>query len=295
MDPVTAYGLASLRLLLIDAAIRVQKKIQGLVHTGEVPGVFRDIQTRLHLLIGVLDRTQETNPEKLSPKDVAASDRVRSCYDQISQLEEILGKVTVTDSDSRLRKARKTIVSLMDEARAQTIAGRLMEDIQLLTYLIDDSRSVDTRDSGKEAQSPLLPIGIGSQDYTNITILEHLTDKVHWLLATRMENVPRDGQELFREIAKFKPMLTRLQEWSENYPKREAMAFTVEELFSREGPLQDFARVLASLASFFEDRASLDWPESILMELPQYLSVVRAGKSLVHSASEQDFLAVKED
>ena len=113
-------------------------------------------------------------------------------------------------------------------------------------------------------------------------------------MATRMNNAPRDGRRLVREVADVETMLTRLRIWSEDDSKREAMLSTMQEVFSPEGPLQELARVLASIASVFEDCETLDWPESLVKKLPEYINILKARKSLLHSASERDFLAVKE-
>ncbi|KAL8841282.1 MAG: hypothetical protein Q9176_003375 [Flavoplaca citrina] len=135
MDPICAIGLASAVVTLIDVATKVAKRVKELSETGDIPDVFRDIKTRLPLILSVVARTQNETQNLSLEAQESIEEVVRQCSEQAAQLHEILKKVVVVQGDSRLKKTVKAGVSLVEEKRVQRIAAGLRDNVQLLTFL----------------------------------------------------------------------------------------------------------------------------------------------------------------
>ena len=135
MDPVTAIGLASAIVTFVSIGTKIAKRVKELSEAGDVPEVFRDIETRLSFILSLVDRTKDET-DKLTPDAGEALKKVlRQCLQQASQLDEILKKVTVSKGDSRFRKIFKASVSVIEEPRMQRIAAALKDNVHLLTFL----------------------------------------------------------------------------------------------------------------------------------------------------------------
>ena len=134
MDPLTAAGLASAIVTFIDIGTKLVKRMKELSETGGIPEVFRDIRTRLPLIIDIVVSTRHRT-KNLSPENERAFEEVvRQCFEQVSQLDEILNKVTVSKDDSRLRKTVRAGVSILEEGRVHRIASSLRDNVQLLLF-----------------------------------------------------------------------------------------------------------------------------------------------------------------
>ena len=135
MDPLTAVALASAVVNLVDMGMQIATRMKELSEAGDIPEVFSNIRTRLPLIISIV-RSTRIGKDHLSPDAEAAFEAVvRQCFDQVNQLDEILKKMVVTKSDSRLKKAFKAGISLVEEQRVQRIATALGDNVQLLTFL----------------------------------------------------------------------------------------------------------------------------------------------------------------
>ena len=144
MDPIIAFGLASAIVTFVDIGTKIVARLKEMSEAGDIPEVFRDMKTRLPLVISIVDRTQKT-ADSLSPEaQEAFKDVVRQCYEQVNQLDEILKKVMVSTGDSRLRRTVRAGISLVEEGRVQRIATALRDNVQLLTFL-----SVAPAENGK--------------------------------------------------------------------------------------------------------------------------------------------------
>ena len=147
MDPLTAAGLASAIVTFVDIGARIAKRMKELSEAGDLPEVFSDIRTRLPLITSIIISTRD-GINSLSPEAGTAFDEVvRRCFEQVKFLDEILRKMTVSKGDSRLKKAVKASVSLVEEGRVQRIATALRDNVQLLTLL-----SVAPAEKGKQVQ-----------------------------------------------------------------------------------------------------------------------------------------------
>ncbi|KAI4182884.1 MAG: hypothetical protein L6R41_005720 [Letrouitia leprolyta] len=135
MDPVTAYGLATAVITFVDFGTKVAKRIKQLSEAGDIPDAFRDIKTRLPLIIDIIVHTQPQADNKSPEFEEAFKEVVRQSYNQVAQLDEILKKVTVTKGDSLLRRTVKAGASVVEEGRVQKIAAALKDNVQLLTSL----------------------------------------------------------------------------------------------------------------------------------------------------------------
>jgi len=135
MDPVTAVGLASAVVTFINIGTKIAKRLKELSEAGDIPEVFREIRTRLPLIISIIFSTQH-GTDNLSPEAREAFEEiVNQCFEQVTQLDNILKKVTIARGDSRVKKTLKAGVSLIEESRVQRIATALRDNVQLLTFL----------------------------------------------------------------------------------------------------------------------------------------------------------------
>ena len=135
MDPITAFGLASAVVTFVSIATKITKRIKELSDAGDIPLIFRDIKTRLPLILSIVVRTQQ-GADNLSPATREAFEEiVRQCFEQVSKLDEVLNKVMVLRSDSRLQKTIRAGISLVEERRIERIATALRDNVQLLTFL----------------------------------------------------------------------------------------------------------------------------------------------------------------
>ena len=135
MDPITAVGLASVIVTFVSIATKITKRIKELYDAGDIPVIFRDIKTRLPLILSIVVRTQQ-GTDNLSPATREAFEEiVRQCFEQVSQLDEVLNKVMVLRGDSRLQKTIRAGISLLEERRVERISTALRDNVQLLTFL----------------------------------------------------------------------------------------------------------------------------------------------------------------
>lgn len=135
MDPLTAVGLASAIVSFIDIGTKIAKRMKELSEAGDIPEVFRDIRTRLPLILSVVVSTRQGINNLSSEAEGAFEEVVRRCLEQVSQLDKILDKMTVSKGDSRLKKAFMAGISLVEEGRIQRIATALRDNVQLLIFL----------------------------------------------------------------------------------------------------------------------------------------------------------------
>ena len=135
MDPLTAIGLASAIVSFVDIGMKIANRIKELSEAGDIPEVFRDIRTRLPLMMGIVDSARH-GIDNLSPEaERALEEVVRQCSEQVSLLDGILKRIVVSKSDSRFKKTVKAGISLVEEGRVQRIATALRDNIQLLIFL----------------------------------------------------------------------------------------------------------------------------------------------------------------
>ena len=134
MDPLTAAGLASAIVTFVDIGTKFVKRMKELSEAGGIPEIFRDIRTRLPLIISIVVSTLHGTKNISSGNERAFKEVVRQCLEQVSQLDEILKKVTVSKNDSRLKKTVRAGISLLEEGRVQRIASSLRDNVQLLLF-----------------------------------------------------------------------------------------------------------------------------------------------------------------
>ena len=135
MDPLTAIGFTSAVVSLVAIVTDITVRLAELSKAGDIPQVFRNIQTRLPLITSIVSQTQE-NAANLSPEDKEAFERVvRQCHEQVRQLKDLVAKVTINAGDSGWRRGVKAALSLIEENRVERIEVALRDNVRLLTLL----------------------------------------------------------------------------------------------------------------------------------------------------------------
>ncbi|KAK4991151.1 hypothetical protein LTR66_006622 [Elasticomyces elasticus] len=107
MDPILAIGLASAIVTFVDIGAKITKRLKELSEAGDLPEVFRDIKTRLPLIISIVVSTQLGTGNLLPEALEAFKEVVRRCFEQVHQLDDILKKVTIAKGDSRMKRTVK--------------------------------------------------------------------------------------------------------------------------------------------------------------------------------------------
>ncbi|KAL8828243.1 MAG: hypothetical protein Q9170_006687 [Blastenia crenularia] len=173
MDPITAYGLASAIITFVDFGTKVAKRVKDLSEAGDIPEAFRDIKTRLPLIVDFIAHTQP-DIDKLSPEGHEAfKEVVRQSIKQVGQIDEILKKVTISRGESLLKKTVKVGVGLKEEGRVQKISTALKDSVQLLTSL-NVKTAEKERPTLKRWPTELLP---SYKDATGVFLLPFSRDE----------------------------------------------------------------------------------------------------------------------
>jgi hypothetical protein len=155
MDPITAVGFAAAIAALVDVGMKIARRLEELSETGDAPKVFRDVRTRLPLIISIVMRIQDETSNLTPETKEGFESVVKDCFDHVNQLDEILQKVTVSKGDNKWKKGIKAAVSLVEEHRVQRIAAVLKDNVQLLTQLNLTPAEKDKRSEGRrESQAP---------------------------------------------------------------------------------------------------------------------------------------------
>ena len=154
MDPITALGVASAVIGFLEIGAQIAKRLEELSKAGDVPKEFRDIRTRLPLILSIVSNIQETH-EALAPDAQDAFESVvASCYEQIKQVEKSLEKVTVGTGDSRWRMFSRAAFSLVEESRLQKTSAALRDNIELLTmFKVAPSEKAEKSDQKRNSTS----------------------------------------------------------------------------------------------------------------------------------------------
>ncbi|KAL9009929.1 MAG: hypothetical protein Q9173_005083 [Seirophora scorigena] len=87
---ITAYGLASAIITFVDFGTKVAMRVKELSESGHIPELFRDIKTRLPLIIDIIKRTLSATTNLLPEAQGAYAEIVRQSFKQVSQLDEVL-------------------------------------------------------------------------------------------------------------------------------------------------------------------------------------------------------------
>ncbi|KAL8897618.1 MAG: hypothetical protein Q9207_007124 [Kuettlingeria erythrocarpa] len=173
MDPITAYGLAAAIVTFVDIGTKIAKRVKELSDTGDIPSVFRDIKTRLPLIIDIIAQTKSETDNRSPEAQQALKEVVSQSLTQVGQLDEILKKVTVSKGESLLRKTVKAGASLVEERRVQKIAAALKDNVQLLT-LFNAKTAEKDKPALKRWASEALP---SYSDVTGVFLLPFTRDE----------------------------------------------------------------------------------------------------------------------
>ncbi|KAL8816227.1 MAG: hypothetical protein Q9223_004722 [Gallowayella weberi] len=162
MDPICAIGVASAVVTFVDLGSKVVKRLRELSEVGDIPEAFRDVKTRLPLILSIVAQKQhDSNAGSLQSQE-AFENVVNQCFEQICQLDDLLKKMMVAKGDSRLKKTVKAGVSLVEEGHVRKIAAALRDNVQLLALI--NVTPVGKQKSGFERRpSEALP------SYSNVT------------------------------------------------------------------------------------------------------------------------------
>jgi hypothetical protein len=133
MDPITAIGLATSIVTFIQLATTILQRFDEISVAGEVPKVFREVKSRLPLLMHAVKMTEASMDRISMEARKALGPVIQSCSVQMRQLDDVLRKVTTGHGESAVRRAIKVVISLAEEANVRKIENALYENVQILT------------------------------------------------------------------------------------------------------------------------------------------------------------------
>jgi hypothetical protein len=122
---------------LVDFSIKVVRRIEEFrSDAGEIPEVFRHINTEIPLMTATLEQIQKA----LSMGSIGDGTKnallsvIGGCHEQVTQLDTILAK-TLPDFDDNWRKrSKKALISLSKDADVKSITKILHNYIRILTF-----------------------------------------------------------------------------------------------------------------------------------------------------------------
>lgn len=135
-EAIAAISLAASILQLVEFGSKVVHRLHEFQsNINDVPEVFRDIMTRLPLLIDTLEQTQQADGAHRSERTAnALKPVVDGCLSQLSLLDGILKTHIPKEGDSVYRKSLKALSSLAHDKDIQKINSALGGHVQTLTY-----------------------------------------------------------------------------------------------------------------------------------------------------------------
>lgn len=157
MDPATVIGVTASVIAFIDISTKIVRRLEELSQAGDVPKVFRDVRTRLPIILQIAERARD-GARNLHPDTRASVDEiVRNCHEHVEKLEKILASVTVRSSDSRWKRGAIAVTSLIQEERVERIATALKNNVDLLTSLNVSPIEKHMKDKADEQRESVAP------------------------------------------------------------------------------------------------------------------------------------------
>ena len=130
LDPVTAIGLASSMIQIVDFGCRLVSQTQEVYHSAS--GATKDNVTRAEItkdissLLKDLTRKDQNFP-RLNPDDIALGKLVDSCEHEANELMHLLEQLDVPDNVTQWKSCRKAIKIVREEGKVKDIERRLFK------------------------------------------------------------------------------------------------------------------------------------------------------------------------
>ena len=142
-EAVAAVSLTASIIQLVEFGSKVVHRLHEFQsNINEVPKVFRDIATRLPLVIDTLEQTEQADGAYLRERTAKAlKPVVEGCLSICEVLDKILDKHIPKEGDSSWRKTFKALSSLTHDKDVQNIDAALGDYIQTLTYYNSNASS----------------------------------------------------------------------------------------------------------------------------------------------------------
>ncbi len=135
-EGLPVIGLIANIVQLVDFSLKIIRRINEFKSsTAEIPRSFCHIKTELPLLQETLQQTKKAvDAGSLEYQEVLAP-AIENCLAQIKQLNDIVEKTLPASDDSKWRKGKKALISvLQQDAKVANIQKRLRGLTQTLTF-----------------------------------------------------------------------------------------------------------------------------------------------------------------
>ena len=136
-EALAVVGVVASIIQLVDFSSKILHRLEEFhSNAGEVPKSFRHIKAELAVLGDTLRQTKkaiDAGSVEVRTKR-ALLPAIKGCWEQIAQLDAILAKTLPEANDSWGERSRKAIVSLHQDAKAESIAKILRNYISILTF-----------------------------------------------------------------------------------------------------------------------------------------------------------------
>jgi uncharacterized protein YoxC len=145
MEALAVVAIVSSVVQLVDFTSKVIDRLNE-VHSGtnEIPKSLSHLNAELPLLLHTLKQVQEALQAKHFPEECAAAllPVVKGCDGSIHEIESILKKTLPTQGDGRTRKVFKSVGSVWNDGKVESIRTTLRGYIGTLTFYFAASSSM---------------------------------------------------------------------------------------------------------------------------------------------------------
>jgi hypothetical protein len=136
-DPFIVIGIVANIVQLVDFSTKVLARLDDFQSTlGEIPKAFRHIKAELPVLQETLRQTKDKidNGAIEDLTKAALLPAVNGCKNQVELLDSLLAETLPVVGDSRFKKTTKTLWSITQDSKIESITKTLHSYIATLTF-----------------------------------------------------------------------------------------------------------------------------------------------------------------
>jgi hypothetical protein len=136
-EALAVVGVVASIVQLVDFSSKILRRLEEFhTNAGELPKSFRHINAELAVLKDTLLQTKEAidTGSVEDRTERALLPAIQGCWEQIAQLDAVLAKTLPEANDSLMKRSKKAIVSLQQDAKVESVAKILRNYVGILTF-----------------------------------------------------------------------------------------------------------------------------------------------------------------
>lgn len=145
MSGAEVIGLISGVIAIIEAAKTIY---DAAADTKGQPEEFRQVATRLPLVIGLLDNAKGRVPKLDATEQEALETILLSCEDKAESLGKLFRRVVRKDDDKWYERYKKAVVAITKGKKVESLMEEILKDVQVI--VCDKLKDITTSDQVKE-------------------------------------------------------------------------------------------------------------------------------------------------